>query len=317
MKILQIAFQAVTVLLIAVLAFVYFSNKDEIVRLNEAREAVAKEVGVAENTFAQNIQVTLENLNQTRQDLRAAEATNTGLSNQLDKTRSDLDGRTAELQQARQELRLANNELTTSKELASELKAQVAQAKRDVENERQSRIQIQQSRLADTKRIEELTAELASAKLEIQSLKDGAMLAGGPVDDTTDTTAAPAGNERIAQLESEVQRLRNQIAALENNPALAGLVALAAETPNATGTGSAVEVSSVSIQDGLIVLTPRGDTVFETQSTLNLLDEGINLANVRLISVFPNYLIGEILPSSPQARNLSEGLVLDTRRASL
>ncbi len=316
MKILQIAFQAVTVLLIAVLAFVYFSNKDEITRLNEAREALASEVGVEENTFARNVEVTLENLNQTRQDLRAAEATNTGLTNQLDKTRSDLEGRTAELQQARQELRLANNELTTTKETVTSLRSEVSQAKRDVENERQSRIQIQQSRLADTKRIEELTAELASARLEIQSLKDGTMLASGPSAETG-TTPGIGNEDRVAELEAEVRRLRNQIASIESNPALAGLVALAGETSRATGTGSSVEISSLSISDGLVVLTPKGDSVFEPQTTLNLLDRGINLANVRLISVFPNYLVGEILPSSPQAKNLAKGLVLDTRQLSL
>lgn len=318
MKILQIAFQAVTVLLIAVLAYVYFANKEEIGRLNEAREAIAAEVGEEENTFAQNIEVTLANLEQTRQDLRAAEATNLGLTNQLDKTRADLEGRTAELQQARQELRLANNELATTKETVSSLQSEVAQAKRDVENERQSRIQIQQSRLADTKRIEELTAELASAKLEIQSLKDGTMMAGNDDSGTPiDPTAGGTDSERIAELEQENRRLRNQIAAIENNPALAGLAALAGEAPRATGTGAAVEISSISIEDGLVVLTPKGDTTFEAASTLNLLDRGINLANVRLISVFPNYLIGEILPSSPQTKNLQKGLVLDTRRASL
>ncbi|MGF1531396.1 MAG: hypothetical protein ACFCU4_08550 [Puniceicoccaceae bacterium] len=316
MKIIQILLQVVTVLLIAVLLYFYISNKEEIARLGEAKENVAAKVGVEGNTFAQNINKAVAQINELEQDLNASEVTNQGLNNQLASTRDELNSRTNELRQARQEARLANNEVATVKERVSALQTELARAEREVESERQSRIQIQQVRLTDTQRIDELTAQLASAQLEIQSLQDGST--GRPASPTlTESSSDPAdGSARIANLEQEIARLRAQVAATENNPTLDAFANLAGQSRFATSTGDAVSVSSLSVKDGLVILAPLGDFNFENRMVLNLLEDGIKVADVRLVSVLPNHLVAEILPSSPQVKALERGKALNTRRAA-
>jgi DNA repair exonuclease SbcCD ATPase subunit len=252
----------------------------------------------------------MNELSQTKDSLRQAQAGTAQLEQQLSGTREELVQTEDQLRSTSQKLRATQRDMESTKTDLTAAQDKQEALTEELKTVRSDLIRVNREKFELNQKIESVEEEKRSLAKRVEQLEGGApestMVADGSPDAQADEDA-----DQISRLQAELDAARATIQRLSNNPVGAALATGSGgdETLNA----NQVRVRSLNLDRGLIVLTPSSDDEFVGVSTITMNRNGTPVANLRLRGVYPDYLVAEILPDSAFVDALESGSVYSYR----
>lgn len=311
MKALSLILRIVSLLVIIGLAVLWFLNKDEIKAVQESFDRGKSTYELPEGRLSEVLGKGLSEHQRLVGELREKTAEANGLSNQLASVRDNLRNTEDQLRSTTQDLRNTRRELDQAKSLADERAAAVARMETELNSSRQDLIRVNQERLDLNRRIEESQTANRSLQQRILALESDVELLRGTSGIAQTPGEGGAAGGQTAILERRLEQALAEIQRLQSGASI-GIARTGSDPVPGVGVDQ-VQVSSVDQKAGLVVLTPGAASDFTGRTTLSLSRDGSPIANLRIRTVHPNYVVADILPTSTFARALEEGRVFSFR----
>lgn len=308
MKILSIILRVVSLLVILGLAVVWFLNKEEIGAVKGSFDKGRETYNLPEGSLSEVMAKGLNEHQRLSGELREKTAEAAGLSSQLASVRDNLRNTEDQLRTTTQNLRNTTRDLEQARTLAEERATAVARMETELNSARQDLIRVNQERLDLNRRIEESQTANRTLQQRIVALESDVELLRG-TGATAQTGAAAEEGSPVAVLERRLEQALAEIERLQSGASI-GVARSAQEVRVGV---DQVQVASVDQRNGLVVLTPGPAADFTGRTNLSLSREGSPIANLRIRSVHPSYVVADILPTSTFARALEEGRVFSVR----
>jgi DNA repair exonuclease SbcCD ATPase subunit len=313
MKILSLLLRLVTLAVLVALGAVWFLNKEELSAINEAYQRAGEELNVPDQPLSKVIDKGINELSQTRNELRQSQARAAGLEQKLTSTRDELATTEDQLRSTNQKLRNTQRELESANEQVAEAEDVKDRLNSELETVRNDLIRVNKEKFELSQRIESVEEEKKALARRVEQLEGmGPTTAARSTDDEEDEEVSASASDRIARLQDQLEAAEREIERLSNNPLSAALAS--ASGGDETLTRNQVRVKSVNLDRGLIVLRPSPDGEFVGVDNLTVNRDGAPIAELKLRGVYPDYLVAEILPSSTFAEALETGSVYTFRK---
>ncbi|MEM0965880.1 MAG: hypothetical protein AAGJ81_07015 [Verrucomicrobiota bacterium] len=305
MKILSLILRIVTLAVIVALGVLWFLNKDEISAISAAYEDAGQQLNIPDEPLSRVITKGVNDLNQTKGELRDSQGKIASLTQQLDKSTEELSQIEDQLRSTNQMLRNTQRDLDDTQTELTGSKQTSDRQLQELDTVRGDLIRVNREKFELSQRIESVEEEKRGLARRVEQLEDSAVgssvsaaSAGGNADETVD---------QIARLQRQLEAAREEITRLSDNP-LNRVLSASAGTDESLSPNQ-VRVKSLDLNKGLVVLSPSSSDEFIGVSNVVVNRDGAPVANLRLRGVYPDYVVAEILPDSAFANALRTGLV--------
>ncbi len=309
MKIVSLLLRLVTLAVIIAIGAIWFLNKDELASISSAYESAQEQLNMPEAPLSNVITKGMNELSQTKDSLRQAQARSAGLEQQLSSTRENLVQTEDQLRSTSQKLRATQRDMESNEEELAAARQKQESLTEELKTVRNDLIRVNSEKFELSQKIESVEEEKRSLAKRVEQLE------GGPESDMVadGRSSSQAGDtaEQVSRLQAQLDAARAEIERLSNNPVGAALAT--ASGGDETLSANQVRIRSLNLDRGLIVLTPSSDDEFVGVSTITMNRNGTPVANLRLRGVYPDYLVAEILPSSNFVDALETGSIYSYR----
>ncbi|MFP4352789.1 MAG: hypothetical protein ACLFRP_07220 [Puniceicoccaceae bacterium] len=307
MKILSLLFRIVTLAVVVALGTLWFLNKDELSAIQDSYKNAAQELNVPDAPLSDVLKKGMNDLSDTQDELKESQARAAGLDQRLASTREELSSTEDQLRATNQKLRNTQRDLETAqteKEEADEVAEQLTAQLKTVRNDL---IRVNKEKFELSQRIESVEDERRALARRVQQLEDmeesPTEVAGGETDEEETGETA----DQVARLREQLDAAREELSRLSENQLGAALA-----VPGSGDSSLApnqVRVKSLSLERGMVVLSPSSSDEFVGVSNLKVDRDGTPIADLRIRGVYPDYVVADILPSSVFADALKKGSV--------
>jgi len=313
MKLLSLVFRIVSLVIILALAVFWFLKKDELSAISEAYESAQQQMNMSEAPLSEVLSKGMSDLAQTKSELRASTARATNLEQQLTGTREELANTEDQLRSTNQTLRSTRRDLEAKETEAAEAKQRADRLSTETETARQDLIRVNREKFEVTQQLESAKEETRALSRRVEQLESIVQGEGAPAVDEDGVPIEDQRSEEIARLEGRLESANREISRLQAqvSPVATALGDYHMEIPVGS---NQVRVQSVNQRQGIIVLTPNENDDYATDSRIVIDRDGSRIAELRLRTIYPNFIVAEIMPSSLFPSELKQGSIYSVRR---
>ena len=311
MKILSLLFRIITLAVVVALGTLWFLNKDELSAIKDAYESAAQELNVPDAPLSDVLKKGMNELAETQSDLQESQARAAGLDQQLASARDELTSTEDRLRATNQKLRNTQRDMQTAREEMKSAKDVAERLTAELKTVRNDLIRVNKEKFELSQRIESVEDEKRALARRVQQL-EGMEGTGTSVASASSDSEEGRASEQVSRLRDQLAAAREEISRLSNNPLGAALA-----DPGSGDSSLApnqVRVKSLSIERGMVVLSPSTGDEFVGVSNLEVDRDGTPVADLRIRGVYPDYVVAEILPSSAFVDALKTGSVYTIKK---